>query len=791
MLSLLFSYSICIDDPTSSVVFHARDFGVRCFRIPAIAIAKNGEVITSTDARWDQDGDLPGKISVMIKTSSDNGVSWNDHKEITKSDNRGNGDSSLVVDRKTGTILCMYNGGAGLFTSTSYDPMHLYCIRSTDNGKTWGDAVDLTSSVYSQLCTSCTSERQNWQSSFMTSGAVCQMRNGRVILAGVVYKSQSDNKVLSNYGLYSDDLGKTWTLGSGQAYRPGDEAKIVELDDGRLAMSVRQKKTVGHRIFVYSKDQGETWEDPTDINDIYDPECNGDFIRYTSIIDGYDKSRLLHTIPFSKQYRANISILMSYDEGKTWPISKVIWARDGTYSTCSIDKDGGIHVYYEKAVPPCFDMTHTKLSLEWLTDGADTYTKPGTVNWCLCEEGTTCSSKCPSDSHIFDNKVFDSYVESYTEYPKQIIYNFVSNMRNFTVDLAKNGLDSATYKNLATSLPTLTLKGKSLSSRAFYLTNLNIETNFESLSGINIIIDKLTTIIVNDIVSQIDIGADKVRLTKPDSNGQLIINATNINIINNYNQPLIVNNGISGVIGQEKAGVKTTITTNQNDQKVKVVGDWSGVENKLVKFSTPAEYNSIVVEIEQGGSDIFDFSGKEPSFVSKNTPSQSQYVITPTQSASIPKTPSQSPYVMAPTQSTAIPRTPSPSPYIKTPTQSIKPQTPSQSPYVKTPTQSIKPQTPSQSIVPNPPTPAQTSLPVIIPTMSSAPIVISLLPDDSQQTEKKGFPVGGTVAIVVVVIILVICACGAIYILYKKRFNPEDKSSNYISFQDFGSFDKY
>lgn len=54
---------------------------------------------------------------------------------------------------------------------------------------------------------------------------------------------------LHNYAIYSDDGGDNWTLSTNAATTAGDEAKVVELEDGDILMSIRNPSK-GNRIFV-------------------------------------------------------------------------------------------------------------------------------------------------------------------------------------------------------------------------------------------------------------------------------------------------------------------------------------------------------------------------------------------------------------------------------------------------------------------------------------------------------------------------------------------------------------
>ena len=58
--------------------------------------------------------------------------------------------------------------------------------------------------------------------------------------------------------IYSDDHGKTWSLG-GEVGPGGDESTAVETSDGSLYLNCRNGKEVGHRAYARSRDGGLTF----------------------------------------------------------------------------------------------------------------------------------------------------------------------------------------------------------------------------------------------------------------------------------------------------------------------------------------------------------------------------------------------------------------------------------------------------------------------------------------------------------------------------------------------------
>ena len=159
---------------------------------------------------------------------------------------------------------------------------------------------------------------------------------------------------------------------SGRASSSGDEAKVTELVDGRILMSIRH---AGNRWYNISEDGGETWQPTTSTwYDIIAPACNGDMIRYTSENQGYNKNRLLHSVPYGSN-REKVTVYISYDEGETWPVSKCIVPYSSAYSSLCILPDGTIGLYVEEAYAGAsgYSTVFYNFSLEWLTDGEDTF----------------------------------------------------------------------------------------------------------------------------------------------------------------------------------------------------------------------------------------------------------------------------------------------------------------------------------------------------------------------------------------------------------------------------------
>ncbi len=357
------------ETPTRTVIYRPGDYGSANYRIPAVITAKDGSIVAVTDKRKYNEGDLPQDIDIVCNRSTDGGLTWSEPFTIALGTgyNQGFGDCALAWSNDENGLIAAFVGGVGLWNSTPTNPIRSYIARSYDNGQTWTEPEDITHFIFGADCV--IPEHQSWRASFFGSGNGLRTSTGRIMFVAAIREGSAQS--LNNYAVYSDDNGQTWQV-SGRASVGGDEAKVTELVDGRILMSIRH---AGNRWYNISEDGGETWQPSTSTwTDIMAPACNGDLIRYTSINNGDDRNRLLHSVPYGNS-RTDVSVYVSYDEGETWPVRKCIVPYSSAYSSLCILPDGTIGLYVEEAPDSGsgYSTVFYNFSLEWLTDGNDHY----------------------------------------------------------------------------------------------------------------------------------------------------------------------------------------------------------------------------------------------------------------------------------------------------------------------------------------------------------------------------------------------------------------------------------
>ncbi len=382
-----------MDDPASPVLrtvllqhqllFSGGDFGSATYRIPAIA-SRGDRIVVVADARINNNGDLPNNIDLFARYSEDGGKTWSGPVTVADFGSNGASDPALVYDRNSGDLLCLFASHNGLFASTPNNKIRFNVARSKDFGKTWEASKEFSNQIY----------QSGWYAAWTASGSAHQMESGRIVAAVGARKNSSN--VISNFMIYSDDGGLSWNT-AGQASTTGDEAKIVELDDGRLLMAIR---TPGKRRITHSSDGGNTWETPVAVTELVEPGVNGDLVRYTSVRKGFDKSRLLFSIPNSPTQRRNLTVFISYDEGATWPVKRVISPIDAAYSALTIFDDGTIGIFYENGEYENYQLNFARFSLEWLSEGKDSWSPSSAVATLSDDDDMLFVSPNPASSAV-------------------------------------------------------------------------------------------------------------------------------------------------------------------------------------------------------------------------------------------------------------------------------------------------------------------------------------------------------------------------------------------------------
>ncbi|MFF4953003.1 exo-alpha-sialidase [Streptomyces chattanoogensis] len=337
--------------------------GAHTYRIPALETLPDGTLVAAYDRRNNSAADLPGDVDVMVRRSTDNGRTWSPPQAVADYDGgAGAGDPSLLADRWTGRLFLFHAygpkgvgfGNAGMGNDhASTTVLHTDLHYSDDGGRSW-HARRLTHDL----------KDPTWLGIFASSGTGIQLSTGRLVQQYAFRKADASMWAAS---AYSDDHGETWRLGTPVGPLM-DENKTVELADGRIMLNSRTGSTT-RRLVAHSRDGGLTYSSPVADDELVDPVNNASILRYDPTAPpGHPRAHwLLFSNTASATARRNLTVRLSCDDGRSWPVSRVVTPGPSAYSTLTRLKDGTFGLLYESG--PYRKITFARFDGAWLGAG--------------------------------------------------------------------------------------------------------------------------------------------------------------------------------------------------------------------------------------------------------------------------------------------------------------------------------------------------------------------------------------------------------------------------------------
>lgn len=389
--------------------------GLPNYRIPAVATAKNGNIVVMADYRYNGSDAGGGKIDMAARVSKDNGKTWGNQFFVAKAADyvKGTepstkfmhtcfGDPCLVADRESNRMLMICCSGDVMFPNATRDN-HQAMARfySEDGGETWSKPTDISESIYSLFDKSTIGTPK---SMFIGSGRIFQSSTVKVgthyrIYCSVIYKDV--NGTNKNYVIYSDNFGDTWNVLGGANVAPvpsgADEPKTEELPDGSVICSSRINGGRYYNIFHFTdaaKAEG-SWGTVATSNyknngvEALSNSCNGEVmvLPVTRNSDKQPMHLILQSVPMGSG-RANVGIF--YKElatgndyatpealAKNWTGSHQASFIGSAYSTMTLQSDNTLGFVYEEATfnNKAYTIVYKNYTIEHITNGAYSYRK--------------------------------------------------------------------------------------------------------------------------------------------------------------------------------------------------------------------------------------------------------------------------------------------------------------------------------------------------------------------------------------------------------------------------------
>ena len=364
-------------DLVETVVFQNGEGGYKCYRIPAIVRAPNGELLALAEGRVTDCGDF-GDVDIVMRSSTDGGKTWGAVNRAADYGQFQVGNPAPVFDLTdpkypNGRLFLVYNTG----TASEADVRagrairEVWYVTSTNNGESWSEPVNITTQVNRPNkpdMNPAYTFYEDWRSYANTPGHALQLtqgaRKGRIFVAAnhSAGPPQPQFRDYRAHGFFSDNHGKTWQLSNTILYPGGNESTAAETGDGGVLMNIRdQSGSVKNRLLAYSSDGGKSWEAVRVAQDLPDPVCQGSIINYKTPAG---QNVLLFSNANSQTKREKLTVRVSPDDGKSWSAGKEIYAGSAAYSDLVVQSDGRIGVLYEK--DNYTKIVYAEFSYDWL-----------------------------------------------------------------------------------------------------------------------------------------------------------------------------------------------------------------------------------------------------------------------------------------------------------------------------------------------------------------------------------------------------------------------------------------
>lgn len=262
---------------------------------------------------------------------------------VADSDGKPEGNGILYQDLQSRLVL-IYNTMQGRLDGkhgpgVRWRTCDLRKKYSTDQGQTWSDVV---------MIDAC------W-------GHVPRCKPIRLASGNLIFGTEYDDGH-SRFWISEND-GETWEVTEALGGEPNQHPTLLERRDGSLLALLRPAGSQGYVLQSESLDGGQHWSDAI-ASELTSPFAALDAVR---LADG----RFVVVWNSNVQARNPLTIAISEDEGKTWPIRRDLVTGEGSFHYPAIiqTQDGLLHISFTNNRTT---IDHIALTADWIEgNGAD------------------------------------------------------------------------------------------------------------------------------------------------------------------------------------------------------------------------------------------------------------------------------------------------------------------------------------------------------------------------------------------------------------------------------------
>lgn len=339
-------------------LFRAGEYGYHNCRIPTLVVSPGGALVATVEARRGHGGDYDDS-DLCMRRSTDGGMTWGAPTVLASNADYGPGpmnNCSMVADRDTGALHALF----------CHDYARVFRCHSGDDGGSFSAPEEITG-TFDEFRSD-----YPWTVCATGPGHGTQLRNGRLIVPvwlsegtgaefGAGHRGHRPSAVTL---IYSDDHGKTWQRGeivcrnadqvAGHEAIDPSETVMVERADGSVLFNMRNDGGYPRRLTAISPDGVANWSSFRWDEALLEPICMASMVRHSwPTPDGPGIILFANPDNLEKEFatwaydRKRVSVKLSYDDGETWPVSRVLEDGPSGYSDLQVLPDGTVLCFYE------------------------------------------------------------------------------------------------------------------------------------------------------------------------------------------------------------------------------------------------------------------------------------------------------------------------------------------------------------------------------------------------------------------------------------------------------------
>jgi sialidase-1 len=323
--------------------------------LPSLLVTKRGVLLAVCQLRKKSPWDFGHDTDILLRRSVDGGLTWEPIQVVYRKAGINAVNGPIVQDRDSGSIILPITEVSSKQTTQAQWVENLVrgggsmnYIRSDDDGKTWSPVKDCKPAGSTGTIA--------WPSN---SSHGIQLARGRLVLgafiATVKPPQESYQECEYSAGLvFSDDHGATWRIGAHTPYNGTDEIVATETTTGEIYVNFRHNNRNPYdlvRGFARSRDHGESFYELGLQENLSRTDCHVGLIRNTAAAETHGQPILIYSGPTGLEQgtamgRHHLAVRISYDDGRTWPVSQMVNDGSAAYSDLAIAPDGTILCLY-------------------------------------------------------------------------------------------------------------------------------------------------------------------------------------------------------------------------------------------------------------------------------------------------------------------------------------------------------------------------------------------------------------------------------------------------------------